>query len=294
MENKLIRFIFGSVILLLSFVIMPNVSAQALDSIEDGNNFVNANVTVGKVDAPVYVVDINWDDLSFDWVYDNSTKSFGWQPSPICHQFYDPNITIEEALMNGTKLYADRTCSTAVDSYDDTIPYYYFTIERDSVGVYIFDYSQYTEIVPSITWTSSDKYDYVIGNFEYEYLDDFCRTITDEELFEVAIDNNVTIYSDSSCTTNILDENLTYSDNTYYAWMKGLAYKQLNSDEIPNDGRVSTKGWLLFSEMNDALVDDGGHAYLLKFELENDLEKEINTPSNGETIGTITISIRGK
>ena len=50
-----------------------NVNAETIDL--ENVSETGKSVIVGEVDVPVYSVDITWGDLTYDWKYDDVTKS---------------------------------------------------------------------------------------------------------------------------------------------------------------------------------------------------------------------------
>ncbi len=81
MKNKLIKGLFGLGLGLSAFAITIGVNAlttENITSVEEGSNSVDASVTVGNVETPVYEVEITWDGLTFDWSYNEYQQTFMW------------------------------------------------------------------------------------------------------------------------------------------------------------------------------------------------------------------------
>lgn len=308
MKNKLIRVVFILVILLLSFVMITDASAQTIDSIENGNNSVEANVTVGNVDAPVYRTDLWWDSLTFDWEYNEYSQSMGWKPADLCVGIFGNIDEIKEEINDEgsgyTKdLYTDSTCTTKVDTYDETARTYYYLSERTYVSIGIRDYSVGAEIIPSIEWNSSEKYNNVVGKILYRnYHDPVCTNIYSEDMLNYALENNVTLYSDNTCSIVSNDNDISYGEVTYYAFVNVDSLNVLEGNEVPDEARYAAAGVLFdyrFTEMETKFFEESSswlrrEIYKLEFFLENKSLDENFAPKQGDIIGSLTISIRVK
>ena len=155
MKNKLIKGLFGFGLILL---MTTGVNAQGITSIEEGNNSASSEVMIGNVEVPVYEAEIIWQDLTFDWAYNEVTKEFEWRKPKVCSQYYSKE-EVETALQKGEKVYSDNTCENRTWSYeegDEKTYYYIYETNKSVIG--IEDMSQKGEIVPTVTWKSSEKY----------------------------------------------------------------------------------------------------------------------------------------
>ena len=125
-------------------------------------------------------------------------------------------------------------------------------------------------VIPTITWESSEEYDFVKGIIKEE--GDVCyETEYNEEYF-----NQGWMLTGEQCNANpnysYNDPNHSYDPDKYYSL--GGAFKYLINNQA--------KG-----------IDSGEpniYAYILKLSLENDPDKEAKVPTAGDTIGTITIT----
>ena len=293
---------------LLAFVLTTGVYAQTINSMEEGNNSTNANVTVGNVEVPVYMAELWWDSLTFDWTYDEHTKTFDWKAETLCEQFVGIKEEIEDEI-NGegsiyiSDLYTDSTCSTKADTYDESIQQYYYLNDRNFASIGIRDYSEKGVIVPSIEWNSSEKYSNVIGKIFYmNYSQPVCSNIDSEDMLNYALENDVTLYNDNVCSIVFDNANVTYEEGKYYAFVNIEAMKILEGNEIPDEARRAAAGMLFdyrFTEMETKFYEEEHfwlrkEIYDLKFYIENDSKKEIIIPTQGDVIGTITVTFRGK
>lgn len=290
--KKLLILIF-SLTLLLPFTVNAEEGDGydwEIDSVEEGSNSASATVTIGSVAVPVYNVDMVWENPSFDWTYNEETKKFGWTPTPYCSSHtIESEEQLQDMLSSGVELYTDNSCSTEASSYDETVTYYE-KFEREYYYFGIEDTSENGEIVPSIKWTPSEEYNYVEGKFSYSYEKPVCKVIEEEDLglssdkYEL-----VTVYSDASCSTVVDTENVEFEPNTYYALYSEREFKELTSEEIPEVARDSYIG-TPFYEINQA---EKQWAYGLILELENK-ETPTTTPTAGDTLGTIKVTIRAR
>lgn len=308
MKNKLIKALFGIALSLLMTTGVYAVETDTIDSIEEGSNSTSANVTVGTVEVPVYRVELWWDSLTFDWVYDEYTKTFGWKTAPLCEQFDKFDKEKIEAEINGggsvyiSDLYTDSTCSTKANAYDESVQGYYYLNDRNFASIGIRDHSENGVIVPSIEWNSSEKYSNVIGKIFYmNYSQPICSNIDSEDMLNYALENDVTLYSNNACSIVSDDANVTYEEGKYYAFVNIEAMKILGGNEIPDEARYAACGAIFdyrFTEIETRLYEEDSWArkeiYDLKFYIENDSKKEIIIPTQGDVIGTITVTFREK
>lgn len=188
MKSKLLLGLFG--IGVLSSVM--TVNAQSLDSVEEGSNSAQSSVTVGEVELPVYSVDINWENLQFDWSYNSETAEYEWIA----------------AGADGVK----------------------------TQNISIYDFSTGAKVEPYIYWNQAENYEFVNAKFQYEGVNE-------------------------------------KGD--------GTAFYDMEEGKIPE-----------LAALDYALSDKVGYQYILTISLENDTTKTITRPTTGDTIGTITISIK--
>jgi len=305
-RNNVIKVLFGIV---LMFLITTCVYAEPgnILSPEEGNNSTSANVTVGNVEVPVYRVELLWDSLTFDWIYDEHTKTFDWKAETLCEHFGGIKEEIEDEI-NGegsiyiSDLYTDSTCSTKANAYDESVQGYYYLNDRNFASIRIRDHSENGVIVPSIEWNSSEKYSNVIGKIFYmNYSQPVCSNIDSEDMLNYALENDVTLYSDNACSIVSDDANVTYEEGKYYAFVNIEAMKILEGNEVPDEARYAAYGAIFdyrFTEIETRLYEEDSWArkeiYDLKFYIENDSKKETIVPIKGDVIGTITVTFRGK
>ena len=289
MKNKILIGILGlSLILPLSKV----KATERLESVTEGENSTNANVTVGEVETPVYNVEIYWDTLTYNWKYNYETNQYEWKvgTTKIC----DKGISISENDWESFKgtLYTDSTCDTPIteeithEEYVQNIQNYYkYSGDIEQNKITILDASKGGEIIPSIKWTSANDYQYVQGNFQYMAEKLFCDPVS-EELFEnMKQDGTTPIYSDSNCMQEFnYDKNTQYTDTLYYS-IGNRRYTDLTTEEIPEDGRLYMAGSIA------GPAYENGAYYFLKLNLNNNTNPT-TTPKKGDTIGTVTITIK--
>lgn len=282
MKKKLFSVIAG--LCMFSFMLTANaeeVPSASIDSVESGSNSTNAAVTVGNVEAPVYGVAVIWNDLTFDWVYDADADEYGWKPADMCSPLSTAKEDVEEALAMGAKVYSDNTCSNRVYEYSgSSIAEYYYLVEREEAYIGIEDLSENAQIVPSVSWTATQQYGDVNANFQY--YGKTCISITSQDVFSAA----TSYYSDADCTSKTTAS--TYVGGQYYTY----AYKKtaLTGEEIPDNARMNAAGTGITGGMLFPAEGYLDNQYRVLFTLEGGN----NVPTKGETIGTITVSIRAK
>lgn len=288
MKKNLFKVLFG----VLVFFVGVNVHAEVSNSKENMENGVGSDtqtVTVGEVAAPVYNVNFYWNDLTFDWVYDEEAEEFGWAPASLCEGFVTGSYVKEnfaEQLADG-KIYSDDTCSTRV--YESNIEdenEYYVLYERDAAYINIEDYSTNGQIVPTVEWKANADYDYVEA--EFAYFNETCVLVPNEKVYNVA--TKYGIYSNSTCSTKAVDNG--FEENKYYTLVEGNAV--VTGGEIPDSARRSAAGGI--DEVDGYIFVNHAYAknnYSLRLNLKNKTTPTI-TPTAGSAIGTITISVRAK
>lgn len=287
MKKNLFRVLFG----VLVFFVGVNVYAQdeysSLDNLENGEGSADASVTVGEVATPVYNVGIYWNNLTFDWVYDEDTNAFGWAPAKVCSYFSSEEHDFYNAVVdNGQTLYTDTNCTEVATEFTEETGYYVY--ERPSgVGMGIEDMSENGQIVPSIRWTSEADYDYVEAEFTAN--GQKCISVPNETVYNVAV--NYGIYSDATCSTETVDNG--FAAGTYYTMV-------VDSDVVLDEGEISDS----FRVSGAGGVEEVDGYTFVSFAFErNQYHFVLNlknktvpttTPATGAKIGTVTVSIKAK
>ena len=288
MKKNLFKVLFGLCIFAFGLNVNAEVSNSELD-MENGVGSDTQTVTVGEVERPVYNVNFYWNDLTFDWVYDDETKEFGWAPASLCDGKYLGSYIKDnyaEELADG-KVYSDNTCSTLVYSSNvEDEAEYYVRYDRDAVYINIEDFSTNGQIVPTVEWKSNVDYDYVEARFTHT--EDTCVLIPSKEVFDVAL--KYAVYSDNTCT--VKSNSTTFTADTYYALVE--REKVIAGGELPDTARRSAAGSVDeiegFTFVDHAFARNNYHLGL------NLVNKTAPTkaPTAGSAIGTITISVRAK
>lgn len=284
MKKKLFKVLFGFCIFAIGLTVNAETSTD-LPELPDGEGSTTGTVTVGDVSTPIYNVNIYWDDLTFDWAYDDTVGDYAWKPSNVCREFmsYGENTNL------GAILYDDSTCSNPVGNYeggehDGTDKYY--KVSRDVVFFSIEDYSENGQVIPSVKWNSAENYEYV--NAEFTIDDEACVLIPNENVYGTAV--NYGVYSDNSCTNKV--ETAPFEENKYYALVANR--RVLESEELPDSARRSAAGSAETVEGYQFIVNAyTRNHYYLQIDLVND-EIPSELPQAGDQIGTITISIKAK
>lgn len=284
MKSKLIKLAACLGIFAFAFNVNAEVTDSTTITIKDGNNSSNAAATVGTVEAPVYEVAVIWNDLTFNWVYDEEENSFGWAPVPICYGIEATEQNVQDALQRGEEVYTDIDCSERVYSYSAAASEYYILDHRETTVIGIEDISQNGQIVPSIAWAADDKYSDVKANFSY--VGEGCVLIPTAAALDYAKEYGAVIYSDNACQT--VSTATEFAANSMYTVAKKMV--DLTNGEIPDSGRNSAAGSSGVDGLSFHLKGFARNQYFVHLGLEGgDV-----TPTAGDKIGTITVSIRAK
>lgn len=288
MKKKILIGLFGVGLLL------PTMAIRAEELGEDVIESSNAEVKVGKVEVPVYNVDISWNAFEFNWKYNEEKNEYEWETEKVNPYIVSlssiletEQVNIDETYFNTNKslFCLDQECETPINQdleYEEMIAnkdnyYYMLTPGENSNHFHIGDASTGGKIVPSIKWTSSNGYEYVEGIFEYREPIYECKTIESEEQFNLKINQGIKLYMDSNCKSEIMYGSTEYKPGIYEK-IEQFTFDTLKSGEIPDSARriLGNTAW-----------------YDLTLRLENK-EKPTEAPKAGDTIGTITITIKAK
>lgn len=287
MKKKILIGLFGVGLLL------PTMAIRAEELGEDVIESSNAEVKVGKVEVPVYNVDISWNAFEFNWKYNEEKNEYEWETEKVNPYIVSLSSILETEQVNIDETYfnthkslfcLDQECETPINQdleYEEMIAnkdnyYYMLTSGENSNHFHIGDASTGGRIVPTIKWTSSNGYEYVEGIFEYREPVYECKLVESEELFNSKINQGIKLYDSSDCKNEI--HSSTEYKTGIYEILEYTTLKTLKDGEIPDTARrvVNNTAW-----------------YDLTIKLENK-EKPTETPKKGDTIGIITITIKVK
>lgn len=285
MKKKLFKILTG--LCIFAFAITVNAEVQdsaTINSTETDKNFTDATVTVGTVEAPVYEVAVIWNDLTFNWVYDSETNDFGWKPVPICYNIGAAEENVKDALDNGKKVFTNNTCTERAYSYNSDATEYYVLEDRTTTTIGIEDMSQNGQIVPSIEWNADEKYEDVTANFSYT--GEGCVVLPSEAAFNYAKELGKQLYNGATCETTVNSEG--FIQNNYYVMANTTL--PLTGKEIPDNGRQSAAGSMGVDGISFPPTEFPRTHYYVHLALEGGS----TTPTTGDAIGTITVSIRAK
>ena len=274
----------------LSVMLPFAVNAETMSSVIDGENSTNANAVVGEVDTPIYEVEVTWNSFQFDWKYNSEKGEYAWEVGVTMNAVPVTRLielaTFDETNFESMKdfIYDDEYCvnkSSGDLTYNEVIEnhenyYYCSTAFGDTTNhFHIGDYSTAGRITPYVKWTSAENYEYVQGKFEYMSTAEICEPVENAESFDSNVNSGIKMYSNSTCT-----EELPSTINEYQSGIhvikQGSHSVDLTTEKVPDDGR----------HVNDYLT-----WYHLSLHLENK-NKPATFPKAGDTIGTITITIK--
>jgi len=308
MKNKIFMGLFVGLFGIFLFFVTANVNAEewssdAIYELPGGTTSSSAEAIIGEIEAPVYNVFIIWQDLTFDWAYDEKTQEFGWRKPAICMEYTQDANEAQHALDLGMELYQDSTCESRIYTTETTpgenpstdLVSYYFWYETNKSTIGIEDFTENGQIVPSVSWNASEKYSHVNATLEYSKIDSVCQAINSQDMLTSAIEEGVTLYSDSNCSNiseTIQDE---YVDNMYHVFIDIDTVVEVNG-EIPDDARHSAMGGYTgeYRFTESAFYPVRKDHYYIQLSLENDPEKEATTPVAGDVLGTVTVTIRAR
>lgn len=159
MKKKL----FSMLMLTAAFAMPMFVNAEEVKQPSDFND--QKSVIVGNIDEPVYSVDIEWGNFSYDWKYDKDTNKFGFKANVGCEGYVMSDGMTELPYYKANNLlYSDNTCSTlqTADLVNGTTYY-----AKTSVGgfVRILDESVNAKIKANASFTPSQDYEWISGKF---------------------------------------------------------------------------------------------------------------------------------
>ena len=286
MKSKLFKLISG----LGVFAFALSVNAQVTDTTTidfsgSGQTSSNATATVGVVETPVYEVAVIWNDLTFDWVYDEETNEFGWAPAPVCYGIDSSEENVQSVLASGGKVFSNDACSNIVNSYSTDVTQYYVLEERESTVIGIEDDSKNGQIVPSISWEADEKYADVTAHFSYT--GEGCVLLPTEAAFNYAKESGHKIYNENTCETEANAD--TFTTDSYYV-NAVTRFDLPSTGELPDNGRNSGAGSAGVDGVTLPPIGFNKNYYFVHLALEGGE----TTPEEGDTIGTITVSIRVK
>ena len=275
-------------------LVLPTIAVNAEEVGEDIIKSSDAQVKVGEVETPVYSVDISWNAFEFDWKYNEEKNEYEWKNGTInptigsLSSYLESNPgLIDETYFNNNKdrFCLDQECQNPISKdlkYEDMIAnkdnYYYVLHSGDNSNhFHIGDSSTGGRVVPSIKWTSSSGYEYVDGIFEYREPGYECKVVESEEQFNLKISQGTKLYDYSDCKNEISYSSTEYKPGIYEK-IEHFTFNNLKSGELPDTARriVNNTAW-----------------YDLTLYLENK-EKPTTSPKAGDTIGTVTITIKAK
>ena len=250
----------------------------------DGSGDTGAEVTVGDVDVPVYDVEVNWYNFVFDWKYYETTHEYGW----MVHQNLDCNAyTFQEIVYDdrfGVPFYTDAACSQPVNleitsNYEQEDVFYTLEGVGDALAsITIEDMSTNGYIEPTLTWNAEDKYDFTTVIITY-FVDTPVCDVVDSYYYDEVTE----AYTNSNCTGDKIETATAPAQTVFYEYLNDFQEVEYTGGEIPTTAKRSAAGGILYYPSYDF--------YDLHLKLGVDTTKTVTTPTAGDTIGTLTITI---
>ena len=263
-----------------------SVYAEEFDTLtENGDSTTNA--TVGTVESPEYNIIVNWFGFVFDWKYDNETQKYGWKSHEVCQEVTYGSINSGEY---DEEWYSDSNCTmrtylpdTSLQEEDKVYRKMGNGLTMDpSAVIMVEDYSTGGYADVSLGWEAAQKYDYTTATFTYKTDDRVCKplsasNITDFEITEA--------YTNSACTGEKTLIASAPQDSIFYEYQHESGKSTYTSGPIPANGKLPNAGSFIY----DTIHPYG--TYFIQLDLGVDETKSITTPTAGETIGTVTVTI---
>lgn len=228
--KKALTTILGSLLL----AIVPAFGAYAIDS-------QSHDVTVGEVDEPVYSVDIYWDDLIFDWKYDEEANSYGFRARKSCFVMQGDNafhgdwhgIGIQDylSIAKGAGLvYSDSECTNVYYGDIDPGTMYYSRIGVKN-QVIVTDLSTNGSLSATMSFTPEENYNWVVG-----------KTAS---IASVTTDGRVHYYNDpNDVPNNELWQTNTFSNPIYliqdYFYLEKAPNTDLSTKTVSANDKIGT------------------------------------------------------
>lgn len=286
MKSKLFKLISGLGVFAFALSVNAEVTdTTTIDLTGEGQTSSNAVATVGTVETPVYEVAVIWNDLTFDWVYDEEKEEFGWAPTTVCSGIGFDEEYIESAIARGEELFVNDTCSERIYEYNPDARGYYVLSERKTATIGIEDMSQKGQIIPSISWEADEKYADVDADFSYT--GEGCVLLPTDAAFNYAKENGHKIYNENTCETEASVD--VFATDSYYV-NAVTSFDLPSTGELPDNGRISGAGTAGVDGVTLPPIGFNKNYYFVHLALEGGE----TTPEEGDTIGTITVSISVK
>ncbi len=158
----------------ISGLAMPLANTFAEGDLDGGSH----DVTVGEVDEPIYSVDIEWNDMVFDWKYNAETNEYNFESPKQCVGF------IYSGETPAPNMFSDNTCSSLVS--DPVVGNMYYSKEHVNDRVGVFDESENGRIKAQVSFVSEPKYSWIVGT-----VGQYIKTIDGEDYSFEEYDNGI-------------------------------------------------------------------------------------------------------
>jgi hypothetical protein len=255
------------------------VNAETLS----GNGETEAEVTVGSVAVPVYSVEITWDNFVFDWKYDNNNNNFYWGNHGYCTAATSLNEVPGEhegqryGFVYENTFYSNDTCTTEISDKDALLDSleagnataYYVSVDTEAT-INVYDTSTNGYVTVGFDWEAESKYNFTTANFKYYKDVESCVAIPTANVDEYGAFTNSNCSGERTLVANAPEGTQFYE---YDIQWTATAFQS----ELPLEAGTPA-GY-------------GIEGYTVGMTLDVDRTKTITTPTAGDKIGTLTISI---
>ena len=250
-----------------------------------GSGDAGAEATVGDVDAPVYDVEVNWYNFVFDWKYNETAHEYEW----MVHQTLDCMPYTHDDLVDmgydfdnlgEVTFYTDSSCTVVKENFGNANDTYYMLEGAGAPRAFVVieDMSTNGYIEPSLSWSSEDQYDFTTAAITYSVDVPVCDVVPDYAYDEVTL-----AHISSDCTGDEIETANAPEGTVFYAYLNDVQELEYTGGEVPITAKRAASGGVLYNGVHDY--------YEFYLELGLDETKTITTPTPGDTIGTLTITI---
>ncbi len=278
--KNLFKYFVLIALLFSANVVLVNAENGGTHSDQNGDS--NVNVTVGNVEVPVYNVEISWDDFIFDWKYDYETRTYNWGRTDCA--YIDPVVDWRPDVFYERDFYLNSSCTGNTISGEEVkatenkgMEFYYLT-EGEAPEIDIIDASEGGYITASLSWTPEEKYDFTTATFSYVKEQSTCVEIPATDVHEEA-----GAFTSSNCEgekTFVANEPV---GTKFYDWETNEVETEFDG-ELPLEADRGHQSTSFVEEVHE-------YWYTVKANLSVDSTKTVTTPTAGEQIGTVTVSI---
>lgn len=155
---------------LAGFLALPVVASTGIALAEGSTS--STNVTLGSIGDSTISVDILWDDMTFDWEYNDAVGVNILKPRTSC-KAYAGNSKVAGFAADQGRAYSDSSCTTKFEGYASgavTIPETLY-VKDVSGSIMVIDNARTGRLKVGVEFTPSTAYSWVDSAMFYGYCD---------------------------------------------------------------------------------------------------------------------------